>query len=397
MARPEDVLEFRLPDGSTWRLTGWARVTAWLTELAMFWDWVAGSTEADPANVRGHTPHRYYAVISESERLRQSGRPPSELLPAIQQHFGDAYAPVHPESERGKILARIKDVAGQEAFLFAFAFLARLLSLANSASPNQLRGATLAASPELMSITLKSAALDGPRRKLEQQLVELRDAEDALQLERQRVWDETLQAISLSGQTWAKDHGRRWVSYMRHSRKRSHNAIFKINATHQAYTEKMKLKGPVQYWKDKAKGHVIGEIIFGIGVLIFFPVAIGVIGNAFWRLGQYLLTTPTETLPPGIYFIASAGLATLAGLVLWIGRLITKLFLSQHHLRQDANERATMTTTYLALMTEGAASEVDRSIILNALFRNTSDGIVKEDGGIDPGLSAALARILAKP
>jgi hypothetical protein len=48
-------------------------------------------------------------------------------------------------------------------------------------------------------------------------------------------------------------------------------------------------------------------------------------------------------------------------------------------------------------MTEGAASDVDRTIILNALFRNTSDGIIKEDGGLDPSLSAGLARLLAKP
>jgi hypothetical protein len=386
-----------MPDGSTWRLTGWKRVTAWLTDLAMFWDWVASSTEADPANVRGHTPYRYYAVITESERLRQGGRPPSELLPAIQQHFSDGYAPVHPESERGKTLGRINEVAGQEAFLFAFAFLARLLSLSNSASPNQLRGATLASSPELMSITLSAAALDRPRKDLERQLIDLRDAEDALQLERQRVWDETLQQISVSGQIWAKEHGRRWVSYMRHSRRRGQHSIAKIKATDQAFTELMKLKGPVQYWKDKAKGHVIGEVVSGLGVLAFFPLAIWLIGDSFWRLGQYLLSTPTETLPPGLYFIASAGLATLAGLVLWLGRLITKLFLSQHHLRQDANERATMTTTYLALMTEGAASDVDRTIILNALFRNTSDGIIKEDGGLDPSLSAGLARLLAKP
>lgn len=142
---------------------------------------------------------------------------------------------------------------------------------------------------------------------------------------------------------------------------------------------------------------MIREAIAGVSVLIFFPTAIWLIGTTFWRLGQYLLTTPTETLPPGLYFIASAGLATLAGLVLWVGRLLTKLFLSQHHLRQDANERATMTTTYLALMTEGAASDVDRTIILNALFRNTSDGIIKEEGGMDPGLSAVLARVLAKP
>jgi len=81
----------------------------------------------------------------------------------------------------------------------------------------------------------------------------------------------------------------------------------------------------------------------------------------------------------------------------WAGRLLTKLYLSQHHLRQDADERATMTTTYLALTAEQAASDGDRTIILNALFRNTPDGIVKEDGGLDPSIAAALGKFLAKP
>ncbi|MNE58137.1 hypothetical protein D3C80_1531500 [compost metagenome] len=84
-------------------------------------------------------------------------------------------------------------------------------------------------------------------------------------------------------------------------------------------------------------------------------------------------------------------------MVFWAGRLLTKLYLSQHHLRQDAEERATMTETYLALIENSAASTEDRQVILNALFRNTPDGIVKEEGGLDPSIAAALGKFLAKP
>ncbi|MNT53094.1 hypothetical protein D3C72_1901650 [compost metagenome] len=83
-------------------------------------------------------------------------------------------------------------------------------------------------------------------------------------------------------------------------------------------------------------------------------------------------------------------------MLFWLGRLLTKLYLSQHHLRQDAEERATMTTTYLALTEVSAPGDADRQIVLNALFRNTSDGIVKEEGGFDPNVAAVLGRLLAR-
>jgi len=79
---------------------------------------------------------------------------------------------------------------------------------------------------------------------------------------------------------------------------------------------------------------------------------------------------------------------------LWIGRLLTRLYLSEHHLRKDAEERRIMTTTYLALMRKEAAGDQDRQVILTALFRNSSDGIVKDDGGsADLGLSALVSRL----
>ncbi|MNY00418.1 hypothetical protein D3C86_1329100 [compost metagenome] len=397
MTNESNVLEFTMPDGSAWRLVGWNRVAVWLNELAAFWDWLPASTVPDQANVRGTTPQRYATVIAAAHQLKKQGSSPSDLLETIRHQFGDAYAPVHPSSERGRTIRLVLEAAGEEAALFAFSFLGGLVTMRQASGPAQVRGATLAVTPEIFALADKTSRIDSERRKLERALIELRSEEDARQIEREKAWNAALENLGSSGRDWATRHTQAWLRYVRHSRRRGNGAVAKIKQTDAAFTELMKLKGPVKYWNDKAKGHVIGEVISGIAVLAFFPTAIWLIGSTFWRLGQYLLTTPTETLPPGIYFIASAGLATLAGLVLWLGRLLTKLFLSQHHLRQDANERATMTTTYLALMTEGAASDVDRTIILNALFRNTSDGIIKEDGGLDPSLSAVVARFVSRP
>ena len=51
-----------------------------------------------------------------------------------------------------------------------------------------------------------------------------------------------------------------------------------------------------------------------------------------------------------------------------------------------------MTQTYLALTRENAASETERQIILTALFRNSADGIVKDDGPPDIGLQALISK-----
>jgi Family of unknown function (DUF6161) len=86
----------------------------------------------------------------------------------------------------------------------------------------------------------------------------------------------------------------------------------------------------------------------------------------------------------------------LSTVAFWIGRLLTKLYLSEHHLRNDAEERATMTTTYLALTSEGAAADADRHIVLSAIFRATPDGIVKDDGPSDASVQGLLSKLLVR-
>ena len=114
---------------------------------------------------------------------------------------------------------------------------------------------------------------------------------------------------------------------------------------------------------------------------------------AFGFTGFGLLSNPPPANSTALYFIVSGGLATFAGVIFWVGRLLTKLYLSEHHLRIDAEERAIMTTTYLALTNSKAAEDSDRQIILAALFRSTPDGIVRDDGPVDLNLAMILSRL----
>lgn len=106
--------------------------------------------------------------------------------------------------------------------------------------------------------------------------------------------------------------------------------------------------------------------------------------------------TTQNKAPVALYVVISGGLLLLSTIAFWVGRLLTKLYLSEHHLRNDAEERAVMTTTYLALINEAAASDTDRQIILNALFRATPDGIVKDEGPTDASVQGLLTKLLTR-
>lgn len=93
---------------------------------------------------------------------------------------------------------------------------------------------------------------------------------------------------------------------------------------------------------------------------------------------------------------AGAAAAALLTIAFWGGRVLVRLYLSELHLAGDAWERAIMAKTYLALTKEGNAGEADRPIVLGALFRQSADGVVKEDSVLDTSLIAMLARALDK-
>lgn len=68
--------------------------------------------------------------------------------------------------------------------------------------------------------------------------------------------------------------------------------------------------------------------------------------------------------------------------------------MSEHHLAIDAEERATMVLTYLALMERGAAEDKDRALILAPLFRLTSNGIVKDDAAPEFSPAGIASKLL---
>lgn len=169
----------------------------------------------------------------------------------------------------------------------------------------------------------------------------------------------------------------------------------RLEATHAAYLEQMRLKAPVQYWSDKASGHRRSARDLKFFVWGFFALMIGGYVIAFAGLHQqvadFLLQFKEST---GALLVISAAFALLASLPLWVGRLLVKFYLSEHHLATDAREREVMTQTYLALTAEGKVDEKDRALVLAALFRSTPDGVVKDNTQPDTSPAALLSKLL---
>ncbi|MFC1536620.1 DUF6161 domain-containing protein [Pseudomonadota bacterium] len=152
----------------------------------------------------------------------------------------------------------------------------------------------------------------------------------------------------------------------------------KIQEIETFYEEKLRLKKPVDYWvsqqnfhekeRKKARTHtlVIGSI--GVTTLLisyFFMFGLDFKAGDQWRL-----------LPLGL----------IAMFFYWPVRLLVRKYLSHLHMEQDASERIVLTQEFLAMSRgddneEGIKfSSEERLLILNALFRHTQTGIVRDDG-----------------
>lgn len=401
----ENVAVFSLKDGTHWRLVGWGRIERWIDEMETAWEWVQNEPRLnDPSG--GYTGY----ILSRVTDLRRSvlehkanGAPASSFADIVKQVMDD-YSPFHQDSDNGQLVFDIRQAKGADAAIFAFHLLRNRVNPTQANSLAFMQGAMLAAEPSLIPVNARSEAFKSERSNFRRAANAVREEYDLADARRLVEWQEAVRRGDQEAKELARRLVRRWLRYSIRARSKERAAMAKLRATDAAFTEQMGLKAPVKYWKDKADTHRGQEFWARIWVILFFAVTLPGMAYVFIRTGVVLIDHAMAIRPQGappfpnaVFLIASAGLASCAGVVFWAGRLLTKLYLSQHHLRQDAEERATMTETYLALIENSAASAEDRQVILNALFRNTPDGIVKEEGGLDPSIAAALGKFLAKP
>ena len=159
-----------------------------------------------------------------------------------------------------------------------------------------------------------------------------------------------------------------------------------VETLRKTFREEIALRAPADYWETKRKGH--RTLAWITGGLSFAGIA-GAALVLGWQIHDLLASTPSGRTPDTWRL---AVLILIGLFAVWGVRLIVRMFLSHMHLMTDAGERVVMVKTYLSLL-EGdrLASKEDRQLILQALFRPATDGIVKDEG-IPPSYLEMLTR-----
>lgn len=155
------------------------------------------------------------------------------------------------------------------------------------------------------------------------------------------------------------------------------------------YETGFSLKSPKDYWVKKAERHEdgfrkwMGGFAGGVGLLV---VALS-IAWACWA--SDILRANQDVKGIGAYWPIAA-LAVITGILVWPIRMVARVANSHMHLAEDARERQVMVEMYLAMLQrdDKAITEGERVLVLQALFRPSPTGFVKDEIG-GPPLNAA--------
>lgn len=381
----------------------------WIEKERSRWAWmVPGDGRTDRHSLATELQNIWNTVLSNIQSIKAQGQS-LEYARDFLRPLSSSLIMISTTGD-GSTVLDIRQSAGEVAAMAALGFLKQRLNAQNLVLRDEMLGLVLSVLPDLRNPADWTDRLKRERTNFRMATRSLLEKVDAEAAERDKLARDLTQRV--------RGIGRRIFDMRRHAwratqtewefsagesvaqiESRAANAVTSIANAEASYREFMRLKAPVEYWEQKAREHSTREASARTRLYWYFPVTIIILAAVFIGSGWFLLSHPdTESskAPIALYVVVSGGLLLLSTLAFWIGRLLTKLYLSEHHLRNDAEERATMTTTYLALTGENAAGETDRQIILTALFRATPDGIVKEDGPGDIGLQGLLAKLMAK-
>lgn len=157
-------------------------------------------------------------------------------------------------------------------------------------------------------------------------------------------------------------------------------------ALEKAFSSELALKAPVTYWTSKKIRHQITMWIFGALTMVATGCFIYIFLMFSELLNQDLsFKIPLQySNPTPLWLISKLLLVSVVGI--WLIRLLSKIYLANMHMAHDAHERIAMLKTFLAMIKEPESSSVkeNQEIILSALFRPTTYGLIKDEGPAFP-------------
>lgn len=360
---------------------------AWLEAEQQNWQWLANHSHG---NIHHQITTQFNSLRQAATAQRDGGKELDTIAASVESHYAPDGWLRHSEGTFGKRVAHIRAVRGDNSAAFAYAFAKQAMTFAQATSPEHIAGCIMVSMPEFDEPEKIARRLELERNNYRAAITKGIDKIEAESEARKAEYGKHLHTgrrLAIRQLLRTRDLDRKFRAF---STGQAMETIASIRGVENTFREQMGLQAPVEYWTGKANTHR-NNAQEAVGRLkLFFPIAAITFAAAFGGASWLLLNS--DNVHQTVYVIVAAGLGSLAALIFWIGRLLTKLYLSQHHLLHDAEERAVMTTTYLALTHESAATEEDKKIILAALFRPTVDGLVKEEGPSDLSTATFLSK-----
>jgi len=389
-----DNLTVKMNDEYDVVFESWKEVGHFLHAEESIWNWLQsdGPDLAEIENASSTYRSARHQLRVSFEQSQQNDTPLS-AFGNIRQAYGRRGPLFSSTSTVGSAILRAREIDSDRAGAFAYGIATGALNFRNGNSRADAVGLFLVAFPEWGDPEEIATRMSAERANYRSALNRHMSSFEEIRAAQENQWREMIGRAMRASRGHFRRRMRLWDSQQKQRDAAAAKAVASIQNTEKTYTEAMRFKAPVDYWKKEAERHRRAKRWAVARLCAFFPIAAIALGLAFWFSARLLLSY-SEEAGAAVHFIIAAGLVALSTITFWIGRLFTKLYLSEHHLEQDAEQRAVMTTTYLALINEGgAAAENDRSAILAQLFRATPDGIVKDDGPAD---AVSLATLLAR-
>jgi len=144
-------------------------------------------------------------------------------------------------------------------------------------------------------------------------------------------------------------------------------------------------------WGGAITDHQLAKEIFrNIGIFygVLFLLAIFLVYNSIINIDFKVIKEQQ--------FILIFTLTTALAVVFWIGRLISKSYTTHQHLEISAKEKKAFIETYITLISDNNIKQDERIIMLQTIFKPSSDGLVKEEASPSSSFMEAIARQLSK-
>ena len=162
----------------------------------------------------------------------------------------------------------------------------------------------------------------------------------------------------------------------------------RFEALEDAYKEHLKLEASAQYWDTTDTDYTKkGRLWLGISISFAAVIVCGLIAilvhmpNVFSEETHWFDILKNSTI-----------LTIITSISIYLLRIFVKISMSSFHLARDAKERNKLCVVFLALIRDGAVSDKERSIVLNALFSRSDTGLLTGDSG--PTMPSGIAELL---